>query len=262
MTRFITLGATVTLLAAVAFGQTQPPEKGAQRTRKMSTLRILNQRIPDLRFVDTPFDQVMEWLTDFTQMNIVVRWQILEDNGIERDATINIQARNLRLSQVLWLIMNEAGGTDLKLAYRASGSLLVLSTEEDLSQEMITKVYDVSDLLVRPPRATRRSGFDVTQGLGEGQSGGGGAGGMFGEGSRNQEQGEEYGQRGGAGTDGTGEMETLVNLIEETVEPDSWVKNGGLGTIHPFRKMLIVRNTILVHQRLGGYVTEEEVMGP
>jgi hypothetical protein len=202
----------------------------------------------------------MEWLADFTQLNISVRWQTLEDAGVARDTPITIQARNLRLSQILWMIMNEAAGSDLKLAYRASGTLLILSTEEDLSREMVTKIYDVADLLLDVPRAPRSMSFDVTQGMGQGgQSGGGGGSGtgMFGQGTQQNQQQEQYGNEQG----GQAQMDKLIELIQQTVEPDSWHLNGGQGTIVAFQRSLVVRNTILVHQRLGGYLTEEDVVG-
>ena len=260
------------LLAATGLAQNQD-EKDKGRTtsggRTSNTVQLLNQRIPELSFVDLPLDQVVDWLTDFTKINISVRWQTLIDAGVERDKPISIQARNLRLSQILWMIMNEAGGPDLKMAYRASGNLLIISTEEDLSKELITKIYDVSDLLIRLPRAVRQGAFNVTQGLGQntGGAGGGGGGGagssMFGQGQGQQGQGGQYGQDRGGGAAGGNDvqMQELVDLIQQTVEPDSWQVNGGQGHIMPFQRSIVVRNTILVHQRLGGFVTEEDVMG-
>ena len=34
--------------------------------------------------------------------------------------------------------------------------------------------------------------------------------------------------------------------------------NGGTGTIQAFRNLLVVRNNLLVHQSLGGYVEEND----
>lgn len=264
MKGFLVAAATLALVAAAALAQTDQSQRQTPRPRTPDTLRVLNQRIPDVRFQDTPFEQVMEWLTDLTQLNISVRWQILQDAGVSRDTPISIQARNLRLTQVLWLVMNEAGGTETKLGYRASGNLLILSTAADLDKEMITKIYDVSDLLIRLPQASRQAAFDVTQGMGQGGAGtsggggGGAGGGMFGGQGMNQ-QNDQYGQDNTQGSQT--EMQTLVDLIQQTVEPDSWRQNGGLGTIIPYQRMLVVRNTILVHQRLGGYVSEDEIAG-
>lgn len=262
MKRIFALAGVLVLLAMNTIAQdTTPRQRLAARGQAPDTLRILNQRIPDVRFQDTPFEQVMEWLSDLTQLNISVRWQTLKDAGVERDTPISIQARNLRLTQVLWLIMNDAGGSEVKLGYRASGNLLVLSTAADLDKEMITKIYDVSDLLIKLPQASRQAAFDVTQGMGQTGGtggGGGGGGGMFGGQGGGMNQNQDYGQNN---TTGATELQTLVDLIQQTVEPDSWRVNGGPGTIVPFQNMLIVRATILVHQRLGGYVSENDITG-
>lgn len=264
MNRCLVLAAAAALLATCVLAQDKTQQRPVQRRQAPDTLRTLNQRIPDVRFQDTPFEQVIEWLADLTQLNISVRWQTLKDAGIERDTPVSIQARNLRLTQVLWLIMNEAGGSEVKLGYRASGNLMVLSTAADLDKEMITKIYDVSDLLIKLPQASRQAAFDVSQGMGQGATGSGGGGGgsgggMFGGGQGGGlNQGQDYGQNDASGQT---ELQTLVELIEQTVEPDSWRNNGGPGTIVPYQRMLIVRNTVLVHQRLGGYVSEDDVAG-
>ncbi len=250
---------TVLALGAAASAWAQTGGSSPRVGQPRNTFDILNQRIPEVEFVNQPLDSVIEWLGELTQLNIVVRWQTLADAGIERDTPISIKVRNLRLSQVLWLIMNEVGRGDIELAYRASGSLLVFSTADDLGKELVTKVYDVSDLLITIPRAQRPM-FDVTQGMGQTGSGGGGGSGLFGQGSQNQQQQEDPNAQSGAAT---AAMQRLIDLITDTVEPDSWAsKGGGNGTIHAFGRLLVVRNTILVHQRLGGYLSEDEVSGP
>ncbi|MCP4247416.1 MAG: hypothetical protein GY778_10250 [bacterium] len=47
-------------------------------------------------------------------------------------------------------------------------------------------------------------------------------------------------------------MDDLIALIESTVEPDTWLINGGRGTIAPFQKLLVIRNSIEVHEKIGG----------
>ncbi|MCK4343136.1 MAG: hypothetical protein KAY37_15585 [Phycisphaerae bacterium] len=249
MTRHLTLGLAVILLAATSWAQSPPT-----RTRALSTLELMNQRLPEVRFVEQPLEQVVEWLADFTQMNVVVRWQVLEDSLIMRDAPISLKVRNLRLSQVLWLIMNEAGGSEVTLAYRASGNLLILSTEQDLGRELITKVYDVADLLLRVPRSGRPDFTSQSQGLGQ-TGGGGGSQNIFG----NSQQ-QRSNQQDDFGSDV--QIQALIEIIQNTIEPDSWEVNAGRGQINTLGSLLIVRNTILVHQQLGGYLTEDEVVGP
>jgi len=248
----------VTLAASPALGQiVAGDDTGPVRSRIPTTLKYLNERIPEVAFEQAALVDVMDWIASLTPMNVVVRWQILEDAGIEQDKPISMQVRNLRLSQVLWMMMDEAGGPDLNLAYRASGEILIISTAEDLGREMVIRVYDVSDLLVRAPRFYGAPHMDLqnTQNTGVGGTGGGGQN-IFGGSGSGGSRDDERDQRGGEGDDA--DIQELIELIVQTVEPDSWADNGGLGTIQAFRNLLVVRNNILVHQALGGYIEEAD----
>ncbi|MBU0640853.1 MAG: hypothetical protein KKB50_18460 [Planctomycetes bacterium] len=252
----IAAGLVATLAASTAVAQTQTGDQrsGGARARVPSTLRYLNERIDEVAFEEAPLDQVMDWLGTLTPMQVVPRWQTLEDAGVERDKPITMNVRGLRLSQVLWMIMKEAGGPDVVLAYRASGRLLTISTALDLSQEMVTRVYDVADLLVRVPTIPNRMSIDLTQlSQQQGQGGGGGQSIFGGSGGGGQQDNDDRGREGD-----NEDIDELIALIVQTIEPDSWVDNGGRGTIHAYNKLLVVYNNILVHQKLGGYVEEED----
>ena len=258
MRMFISTGLVVILAIATAVAQNPPSDQTnpAAQARIPSTLKYLNERIPEVAFEEAPLDQVMDWMGSLTPMQVVVRWQTLEDAGIERDKPITMNVRGLRLSQVLWMIMKEAGGSDLNLAYRASGRLLTISTEEDLGKEMVVRVYDVSDLLVRAQRFTSAPQLDLQQAGQQSGSGGGGQN-IFGGNSGGSQQDDDNRQGGRNGEDNA-DINELIDLIVQTVEPDSWTANGGPGTIQAFRNLLVVRNNILVHQSLGGYVRETD----
>jgi hypothetical protein len=255
--RRLTCLAVIAMITTLASAQS----RGGTAPRARSTVRLMNTRVPEITFESVPFEQVMDWIADLTGINVVVRWQQLEEYGIERDKPVSLKARNLKLSQVLWMIMNEAGGPEVKLAYRATGELLILSTHEDLGKDMIVKVYDVSDLLVRIPRFTNAAQLNPGQALNQagqgGQGGGGGGGGGGGQLFQDDEEqgGDEAGDQGNAQAD----MQRLITVITDTIEPDSWVTAGGLGNITPLRNQIIVRNSILVHQLLGGMMEEDEI---
>ena len=257
--KMICLGAIGLIAASVTLAQTSG---GGTGPRVKNTLALLNSRIPEVTFEDIPLEQVMEWMEEITATNIMVRWQTLEDNGVERDKPISLKARNLKLSQVLWMIMNEAGGTDIKLAYRATSELIVLSLDEDLGKDMLVKVYDVSDMLVRVPRFTNAAKLNPSEALnqvGQGAGGRGGGGGGGRGGSQLFEDDED--EQDDDEASGEADMARLIQVIVDTVEPDSWNVNGGTGSITPLRGQIIVRNSILVHQLLGGYLDEDQVAG-
>jgi len=252
MRRLITLGLVLALASSSALGQVVAGDTTGPTTTKIpTTLKFLNERVEEVTFEDAPLDQVMEWIADLTPMNVVTRWQILEDAGVERDKPISMHVRNLRLSQVLWMIMDEAGGSDLKLAYRASGELLIISTSEDLGKEMLLRVYDVSDLLVEAQDFYGAPNIDLSQ-VSQNSGSGGGSNNLFDDSGNDEDENNRNDDEDNAS------INELITLIVQTVEPDSWADNGGLGTIQAFRNLLVVRNNILVHQALGGYVEETD----
>lgn len=255
MNRVIAIGLILTCTACSALAQISRQAAPTPRAKVAATLQLLNQRIPEVSFSDASLESVINWLKDFTKANVVVRWDKLEANGVERDKTINIKVKNVTLSMVLWMILNEAGGTDTKLAYKASKDMLLISTVAELGEETIVRVYDVTDLLLSIPRFTNAPRIDVSQALsGSGGSGGGGGGSVFSGGTTDENNSTNNDQGAQFAAPGTAE---LIHLITETIEPDSWETNGGKGQIIPFRTTLVVRNTLLVHQKLAGYVTEE-----
>lgn len=263
--RTILATALILAITAPALAQTNStaaPGRTRPGTRNEGTMALLNQRIPEVSFEDLPLDQVIEWLQGYTGMNVNVRWQTLIDQGVARDKPITLKVKGLRLSQVLWMIMNEAGGADIKLAYRATGKLLILSTEEDLGKEMLVRVYEVADLLTRVPDFRNAPQIDLqnSQQGGGGGAGGGGGGSIFSGGSGGGGQGEDDQQNQQQGQPGQvdPEMTILLNLIQSTIQPDTWVVNGGPGTIQAWRTQIVVRNNIRVHQELGGPVPDTE----
>jgi hypothetical protein len=271
------------LTAAIACAQTAPPPaapptdpKSAapavptiKKKKTRSAVAALEFRVPEVRYDDVPLEQVLDNLAGLANTNLTVRWQKLAEFGIKRDSPITLNVRNLRLRQVLWLVMNHPPLSDAKLAYRADSDMILLSTADDFGQEMIVKVYDVTELLqTRLARPTMTSARQheivetvvpqvaagavavqpVTRNYGSGSI-------LIGEDSAGDVY-DQQDQGGGA----TGEedniqqrrMAQLITTITTTVEPDEWVVNGGRCSIAPWRSHLIVRATPLVHQALGG----------
>jgi len=252
MYRCATLLTVLTLAAGLCWAQAGAG--AGTGSRAQNTLTILNQRVPEVNVREQPLRSVLEWLADFAKVNLVVKWQVLQDADIDPDKPITLKVKGLRFSQVLWMILNEASGPDVKLAYRAAGSVLTISTHEDLGKEMVTRIYDLRDLLVGIARFEAPQ-MDPGQALSQvGTSTSGGTG-------QNLFRGQQSQQRGmtAEGTDQTPEMRRLIEIIQQTIEPDSWQVNNGKGTIHDFNGMLIVYNTLQVHQQIGGFVEELEL---
>lgn len=232
--------AIVISLAANAIGQSPRTATTAAPSlvSAPTVLAQLDARIADVSFQDAPLDQIFGWLAELTPMSVTPRWRTLEYAGVERDQPITLEAHNLRLSQLLWLILEEAGGPDLNLAYQASDNLLIISTEEDLKRTMLVKVYDAADLAVRVPDFRDAPHISLDQS----------SAGPFSGAQASGREGYDPGEKG------AGDAQQIADVIVETIEPDSWSSNGGSGAIRVFRDLLIVRNSVFVHQEIGGLI--------
>lgn len=217
-----------------------------QKTDSAHTLPWLEARLPDVNLEDVPLEGVLEYLGNYAETNVVVRWSVLEGFSIRKETPISLKVKNLKLSQVLWLVLNQIGGTDVRLAYRATGNLLLISTADDLGREMIVKIYDVSDLLAHAPDFTGPS-VDVSRSETS-------HGSVF-TGQGNSASAEEsQGRASRAETD----VQRLIEMIQTVIAPDSWQKAGGRGTIQGYGAKIAVLNTIEVHEKLGGYLREPD----
>lgn len=222
-----------------------------------SLARVLRTRIAEIRLDNAPLGIALETVAEAVGINLVVRWNVLEAAGVERDTAIRLRVRNLPLETILWLILQEAAPIDLELAYRFGPDLILISTAEDFGSQMMVRVYDVAELVF--PRSDQATLFigetrDYVRSV---EPYVGGSVGMPRPIIGRYEGGIYQGIYGAWMTDGITpreheqRMRELIHLITTTVAPESWAVNGGSGTIVPFRDRLVVRNSPLVHQQIG-----------
>ncbi|MEP0846494.1 MAG: hypothetical protein HRF50_06680 [Phycisphaerae bacterium] len=250
----------------LALGQATVPRPGAAAApvaagqREIDTRAVLCTRLPALKFERMPLSDAFELIEQLSGATIAVRWERLVSAGVARDEPVSLDGQRLRLDQALWLIMNQPALADARLAYRAEGTVIIVSTADDFAQLMITKVYDVTDLLatrLRYPHIAVGRTHEVVTGNTVATAAGAVAvqprterfdSGVYYEGE----------DSGGGEVDRDVLIRQLVDTIVATVEPESWALNGGPGTIIAFQNKLVVRNSPLVHQKLGGPTYERD----
>ncbi|MHC4093961.1 MAG: hypothetical protein ACYSVY_27425, partial [Planctomycetota bacterium] len=188
-----------------------------------------------------------EWLEEQGPVNVVVRWRALEAEGIDAESPVTLRLSNTTVGKVLAEVLDQVSETDT-LLFRGIGNTVKISTRSDFNRKLYVRVYDVSDILLKVPDFTDAPSIDLTESSGGGGGGRGGGGGgdesIFGDDDDDddEEDDEDIEQR----------IQDLIELIENTVEPETWLVNGGRGTIVAFAKMLVVRASIEVHEKIGG----------
>ena len=220
--------------------------KRSKRRPMSESQRVLHKPVAQIEWEDTTLEEIFEWVNEQGKATVVVRWRALEEEGVEPDTMVNLKLRDTTVGRALAEALDQVSENDPVLV-RGIRSMIKISTRSDFNRKLYVRVYPIDHLLLTVPDFTDAPRVDLTQ-----QSSGGGGGGGGGDtepifsdddsGDDIDEQ-EEVARR----------IEDLILLIEGTIEPDTWLVNGGEGTIAVFNKqLLIVRNSIEVHEKLGG----------
>ncbi|MGE3180180.1 MAG: hypothetical protein AB7N71_00995 [Phycisphaerae bacterium] len=229
------------------------PGISGQSLEDIELNRRLEQVLPEVRVEDQELERVLDFLQDQSEINFSVDWEDLEANGIERDVPVTLKLTQLPLRTVLNEILSQVGG-EVRLAFSVGESLLRIATKDKLDRDKLVLVYDIRDLLVNVPRFTNAAQLDPAQAL-QGLTQGGGAGGVGGGGGGGGGGGQQLFQNTNQGQenneDNANLAEEIMDIIRQTVEPDSWQETGGGdASVRELNGQLIVYNTSDSHRRV------------
>lgn len=211
-------------------------------------------------FKESPLRDVLAYIADTSQVETYTNHKSLEDVGVSADIPITIQLKKVRADMLLDLVLQQAGELD----YVIRDGIVIITSAASLELASEVRAYPIADLL------RLHSGRGVAKETGasaEGDSGGYGAGVAPGS-----EGGPGYGSPGGmpggagmaAGGYGGGmggpvlvnqtplppDVAQLIEVVTQTVAPDSWSSMGGHGTITYYGNMLIVRQNERTHREI------------
>lgn len=240
-------------------------EEADRRTRER-----LRDTVPQINFPEgSSVEDVLEWIREQSGLSINVNWNALAILGIDRTSdTLGITLQNARYETIIRFLLDNIALPEVPLDYEVVDGIVRISTREDLDQNRITRVYDVSDLLIRIPSFRSEEddmmGGGMMGGMGGGMMGGmmgGMGGGMMGGGMMGGYGGGGYG--GGGGSYGSSDsedeedeetreeiIEEIEELIKNQIEPGTWVPEGTLGSLQVWNDRLIVTHTARAHQQL------------
>ena len=208
----------------------------AARAGRNLAAKGLRMIVEDAKLEALPFEDFVDWVGRETGAQMVVHWRVLEEAGVGRSDPLSVEAKNVSMRGLLLLAFDQLTDNLQKaeLAARADGNILTISTRKDLNAKLVTRIYDVEDLLIALPELggvmidatadprgrTRVSGW------------------------RQPGRGESKEQI----------VQKLIETITSHLEPGSWKTSGGKGTIRFFRGRLVVYNNLDVHQLLAGAI--------
>jgi len=209
--------------------------------------RALATELGSVNLANSSFADALDYLRDVTGANINVNWKILNNANITKETPVNVKLRSIPMRKALQLILDEAGAAT-PLTYFIDEGVIEITTREAADAKLITRVYDVSDLIVEIPdfagpdlNLMTQSNSNSGSGSGSGNSsnifGGGNS-----NGNTNKEPAKTATERGNE----------LVSIVTGTIRPEIWEVNGGTATIRYFRGRLIVTAPRSVQEMIGG----------
>jgi hypothetical protein len=206
-------------LAGTLVGRSTAPVSDLRAAARAEADAGLDRIVPELNLDDTPLDQAIESLREQTDTNIAVHWQAIEAAGVRRRQLVTLRLRRLPLRQTLDILCQVAAGDNAELCVEARQGVIHLSTAEELDRHAFVRLYEVKDLLK----------WDDTQVQNNPATNGAT---LF------------AGSNGPTPTSYHEAVDQLVQIITETVAPDSWRDAGGtVGSIRDFNGHLLVSQT-------------------
>ncbi|MDD5011873.1 MAG: hypothetical protein PHQ00_07100, partial [Phycisphaerae bacterium] len=187
---------------------------------------------------DTPLNEAIEIIKVSVEppLRIIVRWRDLDENAyIEQDTVIGMQGMaGIPLKKALKELLDTVSGGIANIDYIVEEGIITIATRASLPTKLVAHVYDITELVGRP--AQFETDLEIST---SGVEGGGG-------GAASSEAGAEEQT-----------VETVILMIQETIEPLSWLVNGGEGTISAHGKKLVISQSPQIHEQVQKLLLED-----
>jgi general secretion pathway protein D len=235
-----------------------------------------------LRYEETPLSEVIDGLSQLTGVNIHLDPRGLSEEGVNSDTPVTVSlSKEISLKSALNLILEP-----LHLTYVVTDEVLKITSEQLRDGELITKPYNVADLVIPIPNfvPTNNIGLqglinDAHAAMGYGNGLGPGGPAILVGGRNNQNTGAGANDHvlaqqlnatapnglspttvpigsgpGGMGGGANADFDSLIDLIVSTVSSETWAENGGgEAEIRPFptNLSLVISQTQAVHEEIA-----------
>lgn len=243
-----------------------PPGREQQSPADRNLQAKLDRRIP-VDYDGQALAKVIDDLAHEMDVNVAVAWNDLEAQGIQRDDPVNLRfPTEMTFRKALGEILDQAGG-NVELGFAAKDGLIKVATKDQLDRDVYTEVYPIEDLLMAVPDYNYDGPpFGIQQGRPETVGGRFASatfdrtGGGFGEGEFGGRE-RESGRRRRGHTEDDDErqvrVDDLLDLIRNTIEPNSWRDNGGaVAAIAELGGQLVVTQTSAAHAEVADLLSK------
>ncbi|MFG0274628.1 MAG: hypothetical protein ACF8QF_06195 [Phycisphaerales bacterium] len=244
LTRRLALLSLVAPLSAAPLAQSAAGQSSGQYGERQADPRSVTLahmlKPVTVELADARLEDVIRFIEDASGADLEPVWIDEHPSGLDPDAEVSIAVRNVEFLTLLERVLDRVDDEfDAATWQMAPDGLMEVGPRSALNQRTQTHIYDVNDLLYALPSFREVPDLD----LGAIQEGGGGGG------QTTQIETEE-----GERVPRSVRIQDLSNLIQEYIEPDQWVDNGGdAASITEWNGTFIVRAPDYIHRQISGY---------
>ncbi|MFO0857015.1 MAG: hypothetical protein U0640_06620 [Phycisphaerales bacterium] len=211
---------------------------------------LQNKRVP-VKFEETPLESALSFLQAVSQLNVDVDWASLEDQGIDRGTTVNLNLTNVTLETVLNRVTEKVsppGDTQGGAGWTINDGVVQVASKQVINRQRTLAIYDIRDLIVEVPNYDNAPELDLQQALQASRRGGGGGG----QSPFQDNNGQDIPRRTLAER-----TQEIIDLITTNVDNEGWRENGGdTGYIQQLSGLLVITNTPANHRSIHGLLSK------
>lgn len=113
------------------------------------------QREFDWQFVETPLSDVAETVGEWCKINVWVDAKSLEEVGVGTDSPLTFHGKRVSVEVALERMLEP-----IELTWMVRDGLLILTTPEVVESHLVTRIYNVRDLMAKSYRADGSTSYD------------------------------------------------------------------------------------------------------
>jgi beta-lactamase regulating signal transducer with metallopeptidase domain len=126
------------------------PDAGKQGGETFVVNRQLGRKLPEVNFNNVALSDAVDFLRDVTGANVFVNWKALHDAGVERTSPVSARMRDVSFGKALTILLDGVERRE-PLGYTVAEGVITITSRADLEKDVVTRVYDVRDLIVPIP---------------------------------------------------------------------------------------------------------------
>ncbi len=115
-------------------------------TANRAAIQLLHKKIPEAKFDNVPLTDVFDFCRDVSSANLFANWSTLEAAGIDKNSPVILHLKDATLETVLTATLRQLKAQHA-LAMVIDQGVITITTQFDLPGYLVTKTYDVTDLI-------------------------------------------------------------------------------------------------------------------